>query len=310
MMIKDHSFSHSVGHLCDSSDVSIPEEFLDPITQEVMMLPMLLPSGVSVDNTTLEEHQKREATWGRPPNDPFTGVPFSSTSQPIPNPQLKNRIDHFLLQKGIMSRDGMLGRQGDRANPQASRLVASTVDAGDGGNSSLNDTVVKFNPGFDNTKRTAQLEDSGVGHSFDHLSHTSESQPLAPDSNSVLGRGNKRGLNGESRDGSMTENRLLPQTKRQRKDAVSEYNLIIKCFIFPFFCFFLLCENEQCFSPQLQLSRTAFVSQPGRGTLLSPAGPTLLHLQLVPAGTVYVRLRATKHLAELYEGCHPDRTNR
>uniref|UniRef100_A0A3P8S9S6 U-box domain containing 5 n=1 Tax=Amphiprion percula TaxID=161767 RepID=A0A3P8S9S6_AMPPE len=106
---------------------SIPEEFLDPITQEVMMLPMLLPSGVSVDNTTLEEHQKREATWGRPPNDPFTGVPFTSTSQPLPNPQLKSRIDQFLLQKGMMSRDGMLGRQEQGENPQASRLIASKL---------------------------------------------------------------------------------------------------------------------------------------------------------------------------------------
>ncbi|KAG8011780.1 Vasotocin-neurophysin VT 1 [Nibea albiflora] len=107
------------------SNISIPEEFLDPITQEIMMLPMLLPSGVSVDNTTLEEHQKTEATWGRPPNDPFTGVPFTSSSQPLPNPQLKSRIDRFLLQKGMIRRDGMLGRQGEGENPQASRLIST-----------------------------------------------------------------------------------------------------------------------------------------------------------------------------------------
>uniref|UniRef100_A0A3Q4BGF6 Uncharacterized protein n=1 Tax=Mola mola TaxID=94237 RepID=A0A3Q4BGF6_MOLML len=110
------------------SCVPIPEEFLDPITQEVMLLPMLLPSGVSVDRTTLEEHQKREATWGRAPNDPFTGVPFTSTSQPLPNPQLKSRIDHFLLQKGMMGRDGMLGRQREAEKLQASRLIASKAD--------------------------------------------------------------------------------------------------------------------------------------------------------------------------------------
>ncbi|KAJ3603889.1 hypothetical protein NHX12_028630 [Muraenolepis orangiensis] len=45
------------------SPSSLPEEFLDPLTQEVMTLPLLLPSGVSVDHTTLEEYQKREATW-------------------------------------------------------------------------------------------------------------------------------------------------------------------------------------------------------------------------------------------------------
>lgn len=192
----------------------------------------------------------------------------------------------------------MLGRQGDRENPQASRLVASTVDGKTG---SLNHTVVKSYPGSDNTKRTPQLKDTRLGHSSDRLNHTSQSQPLAPDSNSVLGRGSKRQINGESRDGSMTENQLLPQTKRQRKDAC-EYNMISKCFFFFFLFVLLLCEDEPCFSPQLQLSRAAFVSQPGRGAVLSPAGPTLLHLQLVPAGTDYFRLHAAKH--------HSDRTNR
>ncbi|XP_024909155.1 RING finger protein 37 isoform X2 [Cynoglossus semilaevis] len=109
------------------SSVSMPEEFLDPLTQEVMTLPMLLPSGVSVDNSTLEEYQKREATWGRPPSDPFTGVPFSAASRPLPNPTLKTRIDHFLLQRGEVRRDGMLGRKGEGKDPQASRLVASEV---------------------------------------------------------------------------------------------------------------------------------------------------------------------------------------
>uniref|UniRef100_A0A667ZC64 U-box domain containing 5 n=1 Tax=Myripristis murdjan TaxID=586833 RepID=A0A667ZC64_9TELE len=108
--------------------LKIPEEFLDPITQEVMTLPMLLPSGVSVDSTTLEEYQKREATWGRPPNDPFTGVPFTAASQPLPNPQLKSRIDHFLLQTGEGSREGKVGRQGDGENPQPSRLLVFEED--------------------------------------------------------------------------------------------------------------------------------------------------------------------------------------
>uniref|UniRef100_A0A667ZAC1 U-box domain containing 5 n=1 Tax=Myripristis murdjan TaxID=586833 RepID=A0A667ZAC1_9TELE len=110
------------------SSLSVPEEFLDPITQEVMTLPMLLPSGVSVDSTTLEEYQKREATWGRPPNDPFTGVPFTAASQPLPNPQLKSRIDHFLLQTGEGSREGKVGRQGDGENPQPSRLLVFEED--------------------------------------------------------------------------------------------------------------------------------------------------------------------------------------
>ncbi|KAM6964862.1 RING finger protein 37 [Aplochiton taeniatus] len=106
-----------------SSLPPVPEEFLDPLTQEVMSLPMLLPSGASVDNSTLEEFQKREASWGRAPNDPFTGVPFTASSQPLPNPLLKCRIDHFLLRTGADLREGTLGRHGGWENPHPSRLL-------------------------------------------------------------------------------------------------------------------------------------------------------------------------------------------
>ncbi|XP_046878717.1 RING finger protein 37 isoform X2 [Hypomesus transpacificus] len=108
----------------------VPEEFLDPLTQEVMLLPMLLPSGASVDLSTLEEYKRREATWGRAPNDPFTAVPFTPDAGPLPNPLLKSRIDRFLLQPGSGVsggsgvREGVLGRQEDRGTPHTSRLVA------------------------------------------------------------------------------------------------------------------------------------------------------------------------------------------
>ncbi|XP_056233205.1 RING finger protein 37 isoform X1 [Seriola aureovittata] len=211
------------------SSLSIPEEFLDPITQEVMTLPMLLPSGVSVDNTTLEEYQKREATWGRAPNDPFTGVPFTSNCQPLPNPQLKTRIDHFLLQRGDVRRDGMLGRQGEGENPQASRLIPSKVD-GQSQNStcisksSINNTSIQYNAGTRNTKRTAQIEDTGLGHSSDNGNHTTNSQPLTTDGESELDRRKKRSLSGISKESTeelTTEKQLLPQTKRPRNAAVS-----------------------------------------------------------------------------------------
>ncbi|KAM6945010.1 RING finger protein 37 [Lycodopsis pacificus] len=202
------------------SNPSIPEEFLDQITQEVMLLPMLLPSGVSVDSTTLEEHQKREATWGRPPNDPFTGVPFTSTSQPLPNPQLKSRMDHFILQKGMMRRDGVLGRQGDGKNPQASRLVASKADGESQyspclSESSIDNTAIQYNAGTRNTNRTL---------SSDNGSHTFNSQPLTIDSKSELGRRKKRDLSGvynESSEDLTAEKQLLPPTKRPRNDALS-----------------------------------------------------------------------------------------
>ncbi|KAL0979092.1 hypothetical protein UPYG_G00180400 [Umbra pygmaea] len=116
-----------------SSLLQVPEEFLDPLTQEVMLLPMLLPSGVSVDSSTLDEYQRREATWGRVPNDPFTGVPFIPESQALPNPHLKSRIDRFLLQSGLEVREGMVGRQVQGESPYISRLVPPqrTVESGE-----------------------------------------------------------------------------------------------------------------------------------------------------------------------------------
>ncbi|XP_054398066.1 RING finger protein 37 isoform X2 [Pongo abelii] len=79
----------------------VPEEFLDPITLEIMPCPMLLPSGKVIDQSTLEKCNRSEATWGRVPSDPFTGVAFTPHSQPLPHPSLKARIDHFLLQHSI-----------------------------------------------------------------------------------------------------------------------------------------------------------------------------------------------------------------
>lgn len=203
-----------------SCSVSIPEEFFDPITQEVMTLPMLLPSGVSVDNTTLEEYQKREAGWGRLPNDPFTGVPFTATSQPLPNPQLKSRIDHFLLQKGLMGRSGMLGRQEQGQNPQASRLVASNV---------LHQfqtplSLVQTSPNCNSVqskaddrhtgKPSVKTEDSGSKDGSD----LAAAQPLCTDSKSDLDKRKTRDLrefSNESTEISTSENKPR-QTKRPR----------------------------------------------------------------------------------------------
>ncbi|KAI7798299.1 putative RING finger protein 37 [Triplophysa rosa] len=103
-------------------DIPIPEEFLDPLTQELMVFPMILPSGVVIDNSTLEEYQKREATWGRLPNDPFTGVPFAQNSKPLPNPLLKSRIDCLVLQTGRTRVQNKLTNK-----PQASRLIVSAI---------------------------------------------------------------------------------------------------------------------------------------------------------------------------------------
>ncbi|OCT99026.1 hypothetical protein XELAEV_18004826mg [Xenopus laevis] len=88
---------------------NVPEEFLDPITLDIMTFPMLLPSGKVIDQSTLDKCNQSEATWGRLPSDPFTGVPFSQHTQPVPHPSLKLRIDYFLLQHR-MPGSNILGR--------------------------------------------------------------------------------------------------------------------------------------------------------------------------------------------------------
>ena len=84
---------------CCSS--SIPEDFIDPITCEIMTVPLLLPSGHNIDTVTLERHITSERSWGRLPSDPFTGKVFSDISKPLPNSALKVRIDKFLLTSSI-----------------------------------------------------------------------------------------------------------------------------------------------------------------------------------------------------------------
>ncbi|XP_042324768.1 RING finger protein 37 [Sceloporus undulatus] len=105
---------------------NVPEEFLDPITLEVMTLPMLLPSGKVIDQGTLEKCNRSEASWGRVPSDPFTGVAFSQHSQPLPHPSLKARIDHFLLQHSIPGTN-LLGRAQTLGTVVASSIAMSSL---------------------------------------------------------------------------------------------------------------------------------------------------------------------------------------
>lgn len=95
----------------DTKDTSlqadaIPLEFIDPITFNIMSMPVLLPSGNTVDNTTLEKHIKSESSWGRQPSDPFTGLPIRTKI--VPNISLKYRIDKYILSSQVNVDD--LGR--------------------------------------------------------------------------------------------------------------------------------------------------------------------------------------------------------
>lgn len=199
-----------------------------------MVLPMLLPSGMSVDNSTLEEHQKREATWGRAPNDPFTGVPFTSTSRPVPNPQLKSRIDHFLLKNGMTGMNRRLGRDGDGEQPQTSRLVASQIDhstleSSSQNKISSNQPVVRFDA--ETRDADSQMEE----HPADNPGHTSTAQPAAAGCKPPLEQGNKRHLNGEAEERLTAVDPLLQPAKRQRGDA-REYTLLGSSIIEHFLC--------------------------------------------------------------------------
>jgi hypothetical protein len=95
---------------CSQSDDKsvIPEEFIDSITNEVMIDPILLPSGHSVDKTTLDKYVSEEAKWCRRPSDPFTQLVFTGERQPKPNYILKQRIDEFLSQLCGQSTDERL----------------------------------------------------------------------------------------------------------------------------------------------------------------------------------------------------------
>lgn len=88
----------------------IPEEFFDPITCEVMTIPLLLPTGHTVDSQTLERYFANESQWGRPASDPFSGLAFKEGRGPVPNVGLKARIDRYLLLNGNHSEFKNIGR--------------------------------------------------------------------------------------------------------------------------------------------------------------------------------------------------------
>ena len=80
-----------------SENFKIPEDFLDAITQELLVMPYILPSGAVIDQTTLEKFNKNEEILGRLPSDPFTGVLYTSESNPKFDISLKVRLDEFKL---------------------------------------------------------------------------------------------------------------------------------------------------------------------------------------------------------------------
>ncbi|KAK4875064.1 hypothetical protein RN001_011486 [Aquatica leii] len=79
-------------------DLEIPDDFKDSLTFEVMAIPVTLPSGNTVDQSTLDKCIQNDLQYGRIASDPFTGQNFTDVRKPILNVALKHRIDMFLLQ--------------------------------------------------------------------------------------------------------------------------------------------------------------------------------------------------------------------
>ncbi|KAH9157617.1 hypothetical protein AeRB84_000553 [Aphanomyces euteiches] len=67
----------------------IPDEFMDPLLWQLMKDPVTLPSGYTVDRSTIAQHLLND------PSDPFTRAPLS-IDQVIPNVSLKAQIEDWL----------------------------------------------------------------------------------------------------------------------------------------------------------------------------------------------------------------------
>ena len=71
----------------------ILSEFLDELTYDVMIIPMLLPSGHYVDQSTIDKCKETDLLYARLPSDPFTGVQFTESYKPQFCAHLKAEID-------------------------------------------------------------------------------------------------------------------------------------------------------------------------------------------------------------------------
>lgn len=114
-----------------SRQIEIPDELCDAITHQMMTVPMTLPSGKTVDQSTIEKFNRMEATWGREPSDPFTGLAFTSSRKPIFNSALKSSIDILLTKYPNALSDvprtvgGIVRENGKRLADNASNDMAS-----------------------------------------------------------------------------------------------------------------------------------------------------------------------------------------
>lgn len=113
---KNCSTKASVSTSRESNNAEVPEEFKDALTFEIMTIPMTLPSGSTVDSSTLEKFIENEASHGRHPSDPFTGLKFTESRKPVLNTALKSRIDMFLLEHADVAKTAVSRTVGKMMN--------------------------------------------------------------------------------------------------------------------------------------------------------------------------------------------------
>lgn len=104
----------------------IPEEFLDALTNELLVQPYCLPSGNVVDLSSIEKHNQRERSYGRYPSDPFTGVIYSSAHKPVFDASLKARLDEFKLCNSLQKEVRYSGRTAGKLTTNKNVPSAST----------------------------------------------------------------------------------------------------------------------------------------------------------------------------------------
>ena len=95
--------------LTEEKSDHVPSEFLDEITQEIMTIPMILPSGKIVDRSTVDRCRQEQMIYGGLPRDPFSGIVYRQTLKPVFDASLKSRIDAYLLENNISNASRTLG---------------------------------------------------------------------------------------------------------------------------------------------------------------------------------------------------------
>jgi len=164
----------NIGDTMVQNGIEIPEDFVDQITYDIMALPVLLPSGKNIDQLTLDKFTNAEASWGRGPGDPFTGVTFTQKSHPVVNTSLKARIDKFVMEHSdVLTVPRTLGHSDKNARSKTGshRLLSSRLLLSQSATiNSLDDTsFIKAECGkFDNVN----IPCSGPGSKVDPMALT------------------------------------------------------------------------------------------------------------------------------------------